>query len=101
MYTRLYWRFIEEMGAVMQAGASKYPENNWVLLESDDLLNSLLRHVIEVASGSYKDGESGLSHFGHIAVNAMFLYFKEKQSGRLGGNAEFLNSVLNPGRNAE
>ena len=95
IYSRLFWGFIEHMGEIMQKGAEKYPENNWLLLEDEEIINSLCRHVIEIMKGNYKDSESGCTHFGHVAINSMFLYFKLLKAGRLETNANYLNLIIN------
>lgn len=78
-YTLLYPPFIKEMADVLTYGQKKYPANNWTGLAQDRLLNALYRHLLSISCGELIDGESGYSHYAHVAVNAMMLAALSKQ----------------------
>jgi len=49
-------------------------KDNWNNgLITDEVLDSLLRHVSSLRDGELIDEESGCSHVGHIQANALFL----------------------------
>lgn len=65
---------IEEAARVLEYGMAKYSRANWKKgLPVTEILDSLLRHVDCVLKGEDIDAESGQTHAGHIAVNALFL----------------------------
>lgn len=69
--------FLEEMAAVLTMGAEKYSENSWKYVENavPRYTAALYRHLWAAQKNELIDSESNLSHYAHIAVNAMFLYY--------------------------
>lgn len=65
---------MQELLKVLEHGATKYGRDNWKKgLPVTSIADSLMRHLMKFLSGENEDGESGLSHVGHILCNAMFL----------------------------
>ena len=54
--------------------------DNWKKgLDTNEVLDSLTRHLFALISGEENDPESGLPHMGHLLCNAMFYqYHKNK-----------------------
>lgn len=68
-----------ELGKVLQFGASKYAKHNWRKgLKIDEVIDSLMRHVLDFNNGEDNDKETGLSHMGHVMCNAMFIIWLMK-----------------------
>ena len=62
------------MVRVLEFGANKYGEHNWVKgLSIRETCESLKRHLDAFMEGEDIDSDSGLSHIGHIQCNALFL----------------------------
>ncbi len=58
---------------VMEMGAEKYDRGNWKIgLPKEQLLDSLMRHLVHLANGDSNDDESGLPHIHHVLANALF-----------------------------
>lgn len=74
----------ESVAKVLTFGAKKYSPNNWkgfTKEQQDEILGSLLRHILEYQKGNKIDSESGLHHLAHAACNIAFiLYFEEKNN---------------------
>jgi len=70
-------RSIEEIAKVLAMGKKKYGAWNWIHV--DDAINrytsALLRHLTAIQEGESLDSESGLSHYSHLACNALFLVY--------------------------
>jgi hypothetical protein len=65
---------LEPCARVLEFGAKKYSRDNWRKgMPTEQLLDSLMRHISALQRGELVDPESGISHIGHIQANAMFL----------------------------
>ena len=59
---------------VLEFGAQKYAAWNWAKGQRwGCTLGSLLRHCEKILQGEILDDDSGLSHWGHIGCNLLFL----------------------------
>lgn len=64
----------EEICRVMQFGAQKYAERNWEKgMSWSRVARSMLSHFIQMCKGETHDAESGCTHAGHMAWNALVL----------------------------
>lgn len=78
--------FLLEMATILTHGEKKYGRDNWRLVEPKRRYQAAQwRHVLEAQrsgniGGVMRDEEHGQSHHAAVAVNAMFLYWKEKQN---------------------
>jgi len=66
--------FLEAICRAMSWGESKYPANNYISLDSEELYDSMWRHMLEIRKGNKTDSESGLSHKDHFVANVMMWY---------------------------
>lgn len=73
MFQLLDPTFIEGVGDVLTMGAIKYSPNNWKLVDREQYERAMYHHMNEYFKGVKNDDESGLSHLYHVACNAMFL----------------------------
>lgn len=64
---------LEPMIKVLMYGKEKYAENQWKNgLSKKEILDSMIRHIVELLAGKTKDEESGELLIGHILCNALF-----------------------------
>lgn len=77
---KLPWRLlpfdaVREVVKVLQKGAEKYSENNWVHVEGarDRYFDALMRHVIAWYEGEQNDSEWNLNHLAHGSCCILFL----------------------------
>lgn len=67
-------KLIREVGQVLDFGAQKYSAHNWRKGGSwSSVLNSALRHTVNIIDGRKIDAESGLPESGHLGCNIAFL----------------------------
>jgi len=67
---------IQGMCEVMTFGARKYNKLNWQKpFDKDQLIDSLLRHLMAYTNGEEYDKESKLHHLDHVMCNSMFLSY--------------------------
>lgn len=61
---------------VLEYGAVKYEPFNWKKeMSREDILDSMMRHMVSLLSNKEIDEESKQHHIGHIMANAMFYSF--------------------------
>lgn len=70
------------VAAVLTFGAKKYAAHSWKQVENNTerYRDALYRHINQLESGELVDSESGLSHWDHIACNALFLSELSKEA---------------------
>lgn len=70
--------------AVLTFGAKKYAAHSWRNVQNgqERYHDALYRHLDAIAQGEQTDPESGLSHWSHVATNALFLHELEIQNGK-------------------
>jgi len=66
-------RALEEVGKVATFGKKKYSRGGWKTVPNGDLryTSALIRHMLANAKGEKIDSETGLTHLGAIAWNAL------------------------------
>jgi hypothetical protein len=70
------WNALECMLDVLIFGANKYAPNNWKKgYKLRECTDSLYRHIIALMKGEHNDPETGLSHYGHVLCNLMFISY--------------------------
>lgn len=76
---------LDEVLKVLEHGAQKYGEYNWQEVEAERYLDAALRHVLQISGEVQKNGDlfpkdkdSGISEWAHVAANALFMLWKEK-----------------------
>lgn len=73
----LDFNFITQMAERMAQNKHKYEPYNWQKLDNiEDLKQALLRHVLDVLKGNYKDDGREFAHLESIALNAMFINYQ-------------------------
>lgn len=74
----------EEMVRVLEFGTKKYAPNNWKKgLPTNQICESVLRHIFAFMRGENLDPESGLNHIAHAQANLMFLQWMLKHKPEL------------------
>ena len=80
------------MVRVLEFGAKKYGDYNWVKgLSIRETCESLKRHLDAFMEGEDDDPESKLSHIGHIQCNALFLSWVMENKKDLDDRINFKN----------
>jgi hypothetical protein len=88
---KLQWSLVdfdalEDMVKVLEFGAKKYSADNWKKgLNTNEITESMMRHLFAYLRGEDIDPESGLPHTGHIMCNAMFLSYVQKFAQKFDG----------------
>ena len=78
------------MVRVLEFGAKKYGDYNWVKgLSIRETCESLKRHLDAFMEGEDDDPESKLSHIGHIQCNALFLSWMYENRPDLDDRVDF------------
>ena len=82
---KLKWSYVhfgslEPMVRVLEFGAHKYAPFNWQKpMDTNEILESLQRHLAALFDGELLDSETGISHMGHIQCNAMFYNYQKSK----------------------
>ena len=73
--------FVEALATVLTQGAAVHGDNNWQLVPEAKrrYYAAMMRHLMKWKRGDVIDDESGQNHLAHIACNAMFLLWFNKQ----------------------
>lgn len=67
---------LSALSSVLVYGEEKYTaaeRKGWLGYKEDEVIDSLVRHLMEVKNGVAKDAESGLPHVNHVLFNAAVL----------------------------
>lgn len=78
-WSLLPWRELEDVVIVLEYGAKKYSPNGWQKLDLQTYVEKVGRHSAAIMMGQYVDPESGLSHFAHLACDALFALYHYKR----------------------
>ncbi len=70
--------YIEGIADVLTMGAEKYSPDNWKKVPRVEYERAMYHHMNEYLKGDKTDEESGQSHLYHLATNAMFLNWFDK-----------------------
>lgn len=81
-YSLILPEFLELMAKVLTLGEKNHPADkdgvpSWTKVDPKRYEDALFRHFQAYRLGETLDKEMGTSHMGHIAVNAMFLFWLE------------------------
>ena len=76
------WSALTEVQAVMDYGAKKYAENNWMYVKRPRprYLAAMLRHVVAYTRGETLDPESGHHHLAHAICCGLFIIHFEMEN---------------------
>ena len=67
------------MVRVLEYGAKKYEPENWKKpMDKKQILDSAMRHLVQLMEDEELDSESNLQHVGHIMANMMFYSYHSK-----------------------
>lgn len=79
-WSLLHFKSLEPMIRVLEYGAKKYSEGNYLKGHiPKEVLDSLMRHTTALMDGEINDPESGLPHIGFIQCNAMFYEYSTQK----------------------
>jgi len=88
-YSLVLPEFLELMADILTRGEINHPKEpdgtpSWQLVDPIDYENALFRHLQARRKGEKTDPDPNMptSHFGNIAVNAMFLWWFDQQGER-------------------
>jgi len=68
------FEFLDEMAQVLTKGAEQYGIRNYLLLETERVAASLLRHIKAIRCGERRASDTQLTHLAHAATNLMILF---------------------------
>ena len=71
--------FTEGVADVLTMGALKYSPDNWKKVDPTEYKRAIYHHLNEYLKGNKDDDESTMSHLYHLACNAMFLDWFDRQ----------------------
>ena len=79
-WTLIDFPSLEPLVRVLEYWAKKYDKSNWKKpMDKNQIIDSLIRHLVRVMEDEELDSESWLPHVWHILANAMFLSYHSKQ----------------------
>lgn len=78
---------LAQVARVLTKGAVKYAPDNWKKVPdaNNKYVEALFRHLEKYRAGEMVDPESGEHHMAHIATNAMFLLWFDRQTHVVSG----------------
>jgi len=72
-WSLVHFESLELMVHVLEYGAKKYEEKNWMKpMDKSQILDSLTRHLAKLIDWEENDQESNMKHIWHIMANALF-----------------------------
>lgn len=75
-WSMVHFPSLEALPHVLEYGAQKYEVDNWKKpMDLSEILNSMMRHQIDLMEGKLIDEESGLPIIGHLVANCMFFSY--------------------------
>ena len=75
-YHLIDYKVLGTMVEALEFGAKKYSPNNWKKgLPTEEIFDSIMRHLTALQTGEELDPESKAHHTGHILCNAMFMAY--------------------------
>jgi hypothetical protein len=82
-WSLVHFKSLLPMVSVLEYGCEKYARDDWKRgLDKKEILESMMRHLIDLMDADKYDSESGLHHIGHIMCNAMFYSYFENFDGK-------------------
>lgn len=82
MWSLVPFKALEPLVRVLEFGMYKYDRDNWKSgLKKEQILDSLLRHIIALLDGEEYDQDSKVHHIGGILFNAIaYSYYFVKEA---------------------
>jgi len=82
-WSLLPWDSVKDVVKVLEAGAKKYGDDNWKMVEGGRTryFDALLRHLMAWREGERLDVETGLPHLAHAGCCVLFLLWFDRFSG--------------------
>lgn len=82
-FSLLPWSAVRAVVDVLEYGARKYSVDNWQRVPDarQRYVDAALRHVVALADGERRDGESGLYHAAHAATCLLFIVWFDDREG--------------------
>lgn len=82
-FSLLPWGALKEVIHVLEFGANKYAENNWMQVDNhrQRYFDAAIRHLTAWYAGERLDAESGLHHLAHAGCCILFLLARDKKDG--------------------
>ncbi len=81
--------FEKLMAEILTKGEINHPKidgtPSWQHVEPEAYLDAIKRHINSRQSGEVLDDDMKTNHWGHVAVNAMFLWWFDQQEGEEDG----------------
>ena len=90
---------IEGAASVLSFGAKKYERSNWQKgLDKNEIIDSMMRHLLTYMSGEEIDEDSGCNHLDHILCNAIFLanQYNGRQDAAIGKSRDSDKTDVQP-----
>jgi hypothetical protein len=84
---------LEGLARIFEYGAQKYAPHNWKKgLPTDEVVDSLMRHLLAFQNSEKLDAESGLPHIDHVLWNALVLSEQAKSDATRKG--DYIDSCI-------
>ena len=85
-YSLILWDFLKLLATILTKGKANHPPlgdgtESWKTVEPEAYLDAMFRHIEAWRSGELDDKDMKTHHMGHIAINAMFLWWMDTYNG--------------------